>query len=118
VGKIPLLSSFGAADVTFGAAFKTLHQESQKLDGFFFVLVDNDGLNLLLFLSRKRDLFVCHIFSPCLELLKRRQAALEEVDVTGRPPGLGVDLAPSVSAIVGGWIIGWKAPGENWLTRL
>jgi hypothetical protein len=62
VGNVPLLSSFGAANVAFGAAFETLHQESHKLDGFFFVLVDDDSFYLLLFRGRKCDLFVCHNF--------------------------------------------------------
>jgi len=30
-------------------AFEALHQTGQILDGLFFVLVDNDALNLLLF---------------------------------------------------------------------
>jgi hypothetical protein len=75
--------------VAFGAAFEALHQESQKLDGLFFVLIDDDGFYLLLFRGRKRDLFVCHSFSPCLELMKRRQAAPEMVAVTGWLPGSG-----------------------------
>jgi hypothetical protein len=62
VGKVPLLSSFGAANVAFGAAFETLHQDGQKLEGLFFVLIDDDGFYLLLFRGRKCDLFVCHSF--------------------------------------------------------
>jgi hypothetical protein len=69
------LGPFGAAGVAFAAAFETLHQESQKLDGLFFVLIDDDGFYLLLFRGRKYDLFVCHSFSPCLAVMKRRQAA-------------------------------------------
>jgi hypothetical protein len=64
--NLPLLSSFGPADVTFGGAFETLHHESQKFEGLFSVLVDDDGFNLLLFRVRKRDLFICHSFSPFL----------------------------------------------------
>jgi hypothetical protein len=61
------------------AAFEPLDQESQKLDGLFFVLIDDNGFYLLLFRGRKRDLFVCHSLSPCLELMKRRQATPEVV---------------------------------------
>jgi hypothetical protein len=89
VGNIPLLSSFGAANVAFGAAFEALHQESQKLDSLIFVLIDDDGFYLLLFRVGKYDLLVCHSLSPFLELMKRRQAAPEMVAVTGWPPGPG-----------------------------
>jgi hypothetical protein len=69
--------------MAFGAAFETLHQESHKLEGLFFVLIDDDGLYLLLFRGRKRNLFVCHSFSPYLDLVLRRQAAPERMNVNG-----------------------------------
>jgi hypothetical protein len=75
VGKVPLLGSLGAAGVAFGAAFEALHQKSQKLEGLFFVFVNDDSFYLLLLCGRKRDLFVCHSFSPYFALMKRRQAA-------------------------------------------
>jgi len=52
-----LLSPFGAAGVAFRAAFEALHQQSQKLDGLFFVIIDDDCFYLLLFPGRKRDQF-------------------------------------------------------------
>jgi hypothetical protein len=85
--------------VAFGAAFETLYQESQKLDSLFFVLIDDDGLYLLLFRGRKRNLFVCHSFSPYLDLVERRQAAPERV--AHRPAVKSHDLPRTFGFSVG-----------------
>jgi hypothetical protein len=65
--------------VALASSFESLHQVGQKFDGLIFVLIDDDGFYLLLFRGRKYDLFVCHSFSPFLAVMKRRQAAPEEV---------------------------------------
>jgi hypothetical protein len=94
MGEVPLLGPFGSADVAFAASFEALHQEGQKLDGLIFVLINDDGFYLLLFRGRKYDLFVCHSFSPCLAVMKRRQAAPEEV----------------VEEPTGPWVLGPSSP--------
>jgi hypothetical protein len=65
--------------VALAAAFEALHQESHKLDGLFLVFIDDNGFDLLLLRVRKGYLFVCHSFSPFLDVMERRQAAPRKV---------------------------------------